>query len=389
MASNQRKKKGRAFWWISIALYMIAATVCGIFLGKYVTIIGLADREATEQLLFYAVFFLGCYGAIYLNVITHELGHWLFGRISGYRFVSFRIGSMTWIRGGDEKIHFRSMKLVGTGGQCLLSPPDIKEGKIPVALYNFGGCLLNLLAGSIMLTVFFLLRGEFSMPRLLILFAALFNFVIALTNGIPMDSGMIANDGKNALSLGRDPEAMRAFWLQLKINEMQTRGLRLKDMPEEWFLMPPDEKMDNPMIAALGVFGCNRLMDEGRLEEADERMKHLLRMKSAMNGIYRQMLTCDRMFCEIVGQNRRDVIEAMRTPELLKFMKLMYTDPSVIRTEYAYYLITVGDERRATEKRALFEKFASKYPFEASIVAERELIARADDACEEIKKAFA
>ena len=179
MASKRQKKKGRAFWWISIALYMTAATVCGIFLGNYVTSIGLSDREATQQLLFYAVFFLGCYGAIYLDVITHELGHWLFGRISGYRFVSFRIGSMTWIRGGDGKIHFKSMKLVGTGGQCLLSPPDMKNGKIPVVLYNFGGCLLNLLTGGVMLTAFFLLRGEFSMPRLLVLFAALFNFVIA------------------------------------------------------------------------------------------------------------------------------------------------------------------------------------------------------------------
>ncbi len=389
MTADPKKKKGRAFMWLSILLYMTTAAVCGVYLGNYMTRIGLSERGQTERFLFYALFFIGCYAAIYLDVIIHELGHWLFGSISGYRFVSFRIGSLTWIRRGDGRIHFKRMKLIGTGGQCLLSPPDMKDGKFPVKLYNLGGCILNLLASSIMLTLFLLWGGEITMLKLLLLAAALFGFVLALTNGIPMDTGMIANDGKNALSLGNDPEALRAFWLQLKINEKQSQGQRLKDMPEEWFALPTDEQMKNPMIAAIGVFGCNRLMDEGRLEEADERMAYLLSIDSAMMGIYRQMLTCDRMFCEIVGQNRSDVIEAMRTPEQLKFMKLMYTNPSVIRTEYAYFLLSVGDTKRAAEKKALFEKFAARYPFEADIAAERELGAKVDQIYEQIREAFA
>ena len=147
--------------------------------------------------------------------------------------------------------------------------------------------------------------------------------------------------------------------------------------------------MQNPMTAALGVFGCNRLMDEGRIEEADERIQYLLSIDIAMHGIYRQLLTCDRMFCEIVGQNRTDVIEKMRTAEQLKFMKLMHTNPSVLRAEYAYWLLVARDEKRAGEQKALFEKFAVKYPYEADIQAEKELIARVDQINDQIKASLA
>lgn len=389
MSSNQNKKKGKPFLWLSVILYMTAAVVCGIYLGNYTVSIGLSERGQTEKLLFYALFFMGCYAAIYLDIILHELGHWLFGCISGYRFVSFRIGNLTWIRGRDGHIHFKRMTMIGTGGQCLLSPPDMTEKGIPVVLYNYGGCLLNFVVSVIMLVVFFLWGGSLSLIKLLLLAGASFGFVLALTNGIPMETGMMANDGKNALSLRHDTVAMKAFWLQLRINEQQTQGVRLKDMPEEWFALPTAEQMKNPLTAALGVFGCNRLMDQGRLEEADERMKYLLTSDIAMNGVYYRLLTCDRMFCEIVGQHRADVIETMRTAEQLKFMKLMHTNPSVIRTEYAYRLLVAKDPQRAGEQKALFEKFAAKYPYEADIMSERELISRVDRIYEQIKEALA
>ena len=54
-------------------------------------------------------------------------------------------------------------------------------------------------------------------------------------NGIPMRLGNVDNDGYNALCLGKSPAALRSFWLQMKINQQISRGVRLKDMPEDWF----------------------------------------------------------------------------------------------------------------------------------------------------------
>ena len=40
-------------------------------------------------------------------------------------------------------------------------------------------------------------------------------------------------------------------------------------MPEEWFAAPR-EAMDNPLVATVAVFACNRLMDEQRLAAFDK-----------------------------------------------------------------------------------------------------------------------
>lgn len=55
--------------------------------------------------------------------------------------------------------------------------------------------------------------------------------------------GSVNNDGRNALELSRSEEATRAFWIQMKVNEQIAKGLRLKDMPDEWFKVPSDELM--------------------------------------------------------------------------------------------------------------------------------------------------
>ena len=203
--------------------------------------------------------------------------------------------------------------------------------------------------------------------------AALFNFALCLTNGIPMNTAMIANDGKNALQLGRDPVALRAFWLQLKINEQQTLGVSLRDMPAEWFDMPRDEDMKGALVAAIGVITCSRLIDEGRYGEADAAMAHLLDTPCGMLGIHRHMLVCERMFFEMVGECRSDVLNAWRTPEQLKFMKMMRTNPTVIRVEYAYAKLVDHDEKQAENIRKLFEKCAARYPFATEIETERRL----------------
>ena len=77
-----------------------------------------------------------------------------------------------------------------------------------------------------------------------------------------MRLGMIDNDGYNAFSLRKNNEARRAFWVQLKVNEQLAKGIRLREMPKEWFVIPSYEAMGNNMIAATSVFACNRLMDE-------------------------------------------------------------------------------------------------------------------------------
>ena len=372
MAQKEKKKRNWAQM-LAMILYVPVGIIGGLMMVKYMEHVGAFDFEPMKKYWFVVLFVVCAYLSVYVDIILHEAGHLVFGLISGYRFVSFRIGSLTLYRGGEGKLRLGLMKLAGTGGQCLMSPPDMADGRIPVVLYNLGGCIVNAVAGALMLTGYFLLGTEITLLSVCLMIAALFNFALCLTNGIPMNTAMIANDGKNALQLGRDPVALRAFWLQLKINEQQTLGVSLRDMPAEWFDMPRDEDMKGALVAAIGVITCSRLIDEGRYGEADAAMAHLLDTPCGMLGIHRHMLVCERMFFEMVGECRSDVLNAWRTPEQLKFMKMMRTNPTVIRVEYAYAKLVDHDEKQAENIRKLFEKCAARYPFATEIETERRL----------------
>ena len=195
-----------------------------------------------------------------------------------------------------------------------------------------------------------------------------------MMNGIPMRMGTVDNDGYNAFALSRNKEAVEAFWVQLKVAEQSSKGVRLKDMPAEWFSVPTDEAMKNSMVATRCVFTCNRLMDEEKFEEADALMSHLLEIESGIVGLHRDLLMCDRIYVELIGENRSEVIESMMTKEQKKFMKAMKRFPSILRTQYVLALLSEKDASKAEAIRGDFEKTVKSYPYPHEIHSERELM---------------
>lgn len=329
---EKKKKKGQWQQWLFMGFFVLIGAVCGVLMARF------ADQNVTEnsslieELLPLVVLFIGMYVGMYLQLIIHEAGHLVFGLLSGYRFSSFRIGSFMLLKENDKFV-IKKLTLAGTGGQCLMVPPPMRSGKIPVILFNLGGSMMNLIASAIFLVVYLLIPSG-TIISFVCLIMVLIGVAIALMNGIPLRLGTVDNDGYNALSLGKNPDAMRAFWLQLKVNEQIAKGVRLKDMPDEWFTVPADEAMRNSMVAAQGVFATNRLMDQQRFEEADQLIAHLLEIDSGIVGLHRSLMICDRMYCELIRDNRKETVDGMLTKEQTKFMKAMKKFPSVIRTEY-------------------------------------------------------
>ena len=319
---------------------------------------------------------LGLYLGFILQILIHELGHMAGGLLSGYKFCSFRIGSVIFVK-QNGRINVRRFSLAGTGGQCLMSPPDMVDGRIPTTLYNLSGVIANALASAVCAGVFIVWPD--SAIGAVFAIISLFGLYFAATNGIPMNTGMLDNDGKNAVSMRKSVEAQRSLWLQLKVNELTTEGVRMKDMPAEWFEVPSDEAMKNPLTAAVGVLCCARLMDEMKLAEADALMRRFLYMKTGINAIHRAALACDRIFIELIGENRPLVIKRMLSQQQLKIMKMLKTQPSVMRTEYAIKLLYDNDPEGAKKVLAAFDKAAVKYPSPQEMDAERELIALADE----------
>ncbi len=362
---KKTKKKNAA--WVGVLVYTLIGAACGFLLIRFEE-----QPGSPSTPLIWGVFILSVYAAMMFQIVIHEAGHLVFGLATGYRFQSFRIFSLMWIKNGD-RLCFKRMSLAGTGGQCLMSPPDLQDGKMPFLLYNFGGVIMNLISGAF----FFLLSLLVPPASLWTVFfqvMALIGVAYAIINGVPLHLGPVDNDGCNAFSMMRSEKAVRAFWGQMKVNEMISRGTRLKDMPQEWFIMPEDADMDNSIIATQGVFSCNRLMDGHRLEEADKQMAHMLSVQGRIPGLYLSFMTVDRIFIELIGPNRKEVLDAMMTKELQKIMKAMKNYPSILRTQYAWALMADRDSAKARDILAQFERTAATYPYPSEIAGERELI---------------
>ena len=370
----RKQEKKKIVWqqYIGMAFFVLIGVVCGLIMILYIKQSSGVEKPLVEKILSLVGLFLAMYIAVLVHLIIHEAGHLVFGLISGYKFSSFRIFNFIWVK-ENERIRLKRLSIAGTGGQCLMAPPDLVEGRIPIVLYNLGGSLINAIAGLTFLILYFVFVSIPFLSTVMLIFAVI-GFIIAIMNGVPMRLGTVDNDGYIAFSLTRNPAAMLSFWLQMKVNEQYTKGIRLKDMPDEWFAVPSDEAMKNSMVVVMGVFACNRLMDAQQFEEADKLMAHMLEIDSGMVGIHRSLMICDRMYVELITENSREVLDKMFTKEQKKFMMQMKNYPSVLRTEYVYALLYEKDNAKAERIMAQFEKCAKTYPYPNGVQSERELM---------------
>ena len=376
MQDNKKKQKAKnKGQWISILIFLLIGAACGVLIMLYLKQPGNGGADKADRPLSFLVMLLVVYAAMLIQIILHEAGHLLFGLLTGYRFCSFRIFNLMWVK-ADGRVQFRKLSIAGTGGQCLMDPPDLKDGKMPVMLYNFGGAIVNLVTAVICAGLSFLVPFRSLAWTILMIFAVI-GLAFALMNGLPCRMGPVNNDGKNALELSRSEEATRAFWVQMKVNERISEGIRVKDMPDEWFTVPSDESMKNGITSTVGVLACGRLVDQHKFEEAEALMNRLLSRENGIVGLYRNLMTCDRMYIEMISENRQEVLDRMRTKDQLKIMKAMRKYPSVLRTEYAYALLAEKDPGKAEKTLAQFDKCAKSYPYPGEIEGERELIALA------------
>lgn len=367
--SKNKSKKSNIGQIIYMAIMLVAGMVCGAIAGAF---LARAEENGESFFVYVFVLLLAIYLAMFIQMVVHEAGHLVFGLLTGYHFSSFRIGSFMFIK-ENGKIRLRKFSLAGTGGQCLMVPPNLIDGKMPIVLYNLGGCLMNMLVSSLFAIVAYF-SYENAFCYIFSVSMVVTGLAFAVSNGIPMQVGPVSNDGHNALSLGKNPVALKAFWLQLKINEQISKGKRLKEMPVEWFAVPAEKDMDNGLVATLAVFHANWLMDQCLLDEAREYIEELLQKKTGIIGLHRSLLISDRIYCELVVKDNVEEAVSLHNKEHEKFIKQMKNNPSIIRSEYAYAMIAEQDEEKAKKLLERFEKVAKTYPYPQEIEGERELI---------------
>ena len=356
-------------------IVLIASLACGGLIG--IVIVNGIGRGRIQNmgigqyyLTFFAYFAVAIL-AYFVQIIIHEAGHLVFGLLTGYEFISFRVGSLTWVK-MDGRIERKRFKLAGTAGQCLMAPPDLADGKMPVVLYNLGGALMNIIAAALFFPLYRLCR---EIPVLNVFLGSLCvtGILTAIQNGVPAKLKKLPNDGYNIVSLLSDSDAVRAFWTQMKVNEKGTEGVRLRSMPEGWFGLKDGADMDNPLISAVALLDESRRLDMHEFEDAYARAERILNGNFDLPVLYRSMVTCDYIYTGLVTGRGLDK-SAWEQKDFAMFRRQMGKNPSVIRTLYAAELLGNNDSAAAEKQSELFKKTAESYPTPADIEMERELI---------------
>ncbi|SFP98936.1 hypothetical protein SAMN02910358_00413 [Lachnospiraceae bacterium XBB1006] len=367
---RENKTKGKG---ITILLSILIGAACGVMWAHFLDVKKMSLQELGNTMVWTVLFF---YAAILIQIVIHETGHLVFGLLTGYKFLSFRILGMMWMK-QDGRMVLRHMRIPGTGGQCLMGPPDMKDGKIPVKLYLMGGTIFNAVSAPLFL-VLALACPIVRWGKVFLLFLAACGAGTAILNGMPLRLAMVNNDGKNALELTKNPEAQRALWIQLKVLEQTAKGVRVAQMPADWFVVPSDEAMKNANIATIGVLAANRLMDQQRFEEADALMAHLTAIDSGIVGLHRNLMLCDRIYIALAIKNTPEEAKALMTKEVVKIMKVMRNYPSALRTAYTYALLVEKNKAKADEIYLRLQKCMKTYPYPVELLAEQELVEKVE-----------
>ncbi|MBP3413074.1 MAG: hypothetical protein J6K89_07400 [Oscillospiraceae bacterium] len=370
---NQRKKQKIG------SARQILPLVFGVALGTFAArhLDRLSDSlGASQALLLYLAFFLCLFASSLLHVAIHESGHLLTGKLLGFRFRSFRLYSFIWIK-DNGKLKFRRYKLAGTGGQCIMFPPKDGVSTGALVLHHMGGVILDAISCTLLLLVAFCLCPD-PYVRFFLLIPGALTFLSLISNGIPMRAGLVINDGHNALSIARSPAAKEAYLLQMAMVEQESLGVTYKDMPAHWFTVPSDEAMKDSMVATLAVACCGRLMEQRLFDDADRLMEHLLEIDSGLIGLHRVLLTAERVYLELMRQNRPEVVQQLLTPEQKKLMKNLGKNLQILRTEYALARLLEWNEPKAQSLKARFESVAQVYPYRDEVAEERSLMELTD-----------
>ena len=280
--------------------------------------------------------------AISLQVIFHEAGHLVCGLVSGYRFVSFRIFSFTWIRQGG-KVRMKRFSVSGTGGQCLLVPPEKPDEEIPVTLYNIGGVAMNFLTVLVALVPLVLVDDMPLLGKMFLIQFMGIGVFLGLLNGIPMKLGGIGNDAYSLRLLKRNPGTKRALVLQLRINALIQEGMRPKEMPEAWFHLEGKIDYSDMLQATVALMEISRIQDREEWKEAYVRLEEAVSHSKELVGILKQEAEAELLFTALViGKEER--ARKLATDKLLAYAIALYMEHDKEKAEEIYRTVKAKRE---------------------------------------------
>lgn len=348
-------------------VFIILGIISGIFGKNMIEYLENDGASSITSLIFISVTFLVSF---FIVPIIHEGGHLIMGLITGYNFVSFRIGSFTIIKENGKLVR-KKFNIAGTGGQCTLTYKIVDNPQnIPYFWYNFGGVFFNFLTTILCIPIILFLNNAFVFVGFTMF--AIISLMLGIINIIPTKATGVGTDGYNLILFKKSPADKMANYKLMLINAMQYQGIRLEEMPDNILKFTEEEKQCQ-FGKALTVIEANILMNKHDFKLAEETYRSILDNEDLFE-IYKNECKCELMFCMLMNGYSSDDID-----NLYKEIKsyISATEKTYImrkRLMYAYYLIIKKDFEKASQEYILAKKMENTYPAKGEYLSEITLI---------------
>ena len=358
---------------IFAVIFISSAFIVGILISTYKDICIEFGILSGSNRLFEIYAIIVYLLSIGLHMIINELGHFVFGWLSGYRFLSIRFASFM-IAKISGKLEFKRLHTLGQRTECRMVPPEKIDGRFPFLLYTIGGCLGNLIFSA----VFFLLWLSAGNPFISCFFIT--NVIIGIAYAIPAATKDIAN----VHDLQTNKSNLQNYWVSLKTNEAFLNNIRLRDLPDEWFELCDESAKSDPTADNILIKHCLRLIDEHRFEEAKKEIINILDSDIyIIHGLIRTHLVNELVCCEAFGDNNPEVYQKYITPQYNSICVADQKGIGTIRTAYIRAVLIKPDTVIAAEMLGNFKKMNASYPYPIDYQCELELIEFADKLAQE------
>lgn len=317
--------------------------------------------------------FLAMVLAVIVQIAVHEAGHLVGGLMSGYRFVSYRVGSLALIR-RDGKFMFKRFSIAGTGGQCLMLPPDRPIEQIRTMPYDLGGVVANLLLSVLCVIVLLCVDLDFSYAVYPVMMAIV-GFGLAALNGIPININGMPNDGMQAVMLRKDMMTKRVLFTLLKAYALVQNGIRPRDLPADWFDYELDKGNINPLVVNMLAMKVGVLLDRMEWEEARELCAALLEKENHIPVIFLYEFRCEYVFTLLVTGEKAKAAEIYADKTLQAYIRqTQEIMPSRQRLLCAVSLLLDNDRAKAEEIAAKVERNREQYISLGEAISELEIM---------------
>lgn len=309
---------------------------------------------------------------VVIQTIFHELGHLIFGLITKYKFLFFRVGNLTLIN-ENGNLKLKKFNIPGTLGQCLMAPPKFKRGKYPFMLFNLGGVIINVFLGI----TFFLISPylDKSIFSIFLLGTGLMGIYLGITNAIPLEG--VPTDGTNIKAIRDSYDGKMAFHSTLQVAEM-----RLIDEKDDWKIKSLVDKSKyndykNRLVVGLFTENIDMALLKGDIPEALKEIKWVLNKNvlSAIElaGIYYNLFSIYLLLGD--DKNIKRYLERKDIKDVLK----KPTTKEGERVKYLYYSLYEKDEKKRDKALKNYNRMAENHLFKYTVRIDKMFIDLADE----------